>query len=679
MIFWRLGSGMFLPDEAETAVQANAIMRHGWPQVDDDGSRILPFIFGWLNQDRAWIHTPWLDDYVLAGSATLLGPTRFSARLPFALIALAGLFLFVYLARTILAPRAAWLAIILYALSAVYIGQARFARYYVILHISEMLFVLGAYEAVFQKRRRGVFFLILSHFLCFYCNYISAIMHGLSFGIWTVLLGRPYRQRLMTMMSFYLGAFLVSAPWLFYINFKLFGEIGTLTFFSDANRIGSGPQFSVEKVIRTMGEYAVGFEMSLFSVVVIVPVIVWGWIQSKRKARRETRDEGIYGSETESLESVAGREEIVLYGPKTGKESEWRIVLLCLIHCLATIVFCGFLPVYAERYILFLLPSAKLLLGVSVATLTRRAQTVILAVLIGMEFICHPLRLVMPATVDSLVHSGNLATLFRSIFVRHDDEIMEFVEKQKGHAGAIQTVGEEMYLIYRYPHRQFRCADYGLKNGAVLPDVVFTESLMGYYDFDHYVPIFDEWLKYYDRVEIPVSPETIHPIWTDGRVRPWVIYLKKADAPRSFEDGAFSDEVHYRRAWLADPSSLLQPVIRDDGVSMAVTRSGEAKARVILGGVRKEAFLRGGMKVEEGRVYRIRLNGDEKVVGMEAFLRDADKRWNGEMMKGAGEAGEWTLDLRAAGSSSFAQIVIDLELDGETGVLSGWSVEGLGR
>jgi hypothetical protein len=641
---------MFLPDESETAVQANAILKHGWPKVDDDGSRILPFIFGWLRKDGGWIHTPWLDDYVLAGSAKLLGPTRWSARFPFALIALGGLLLFMVLARRLLSPEAAWLAILLYALSAVYIGQARFARYYVILHLSEILFLLGAHEVVCRKRNRGIGYLIIAHFLCFYCNYISSIMHALSLAIWSLLLGRPYRHRLTSVALVYLGSFVVSLPWLIYINFKLFGEIGTLTFFSDANRIHSGPQFGLSKVLHRMQEYAVGFEMCLYPMIIIVPALVIAWLTGHLRGQREFLSEP---------------SKIVL-SPS--------MILLCGIHSVATILFCGFLPVYAERYICFLLPSAKILLGATVALFDVKWTKYILWMVLVTEIVCHPLRLIYPQNVDSLVHSSNLLTGFRSIFTRSDDQVMDFVESQPNHGGTVQTVGEEMYLLYRYPHRKFECADYGVKPGSDMPDVVLTESLMGYYDYDHYVPLMEDWLSFYDRVEIPVSPEAIHPPWLDGPARPWIVYLKRKDAPE--RSPSLSENPAYRKCWLGGGSLLLQPFPSAEDVDVLVTRSVEGPVELTLGALRPEAFLRGGFVAEKNARYRIKLRADERVRGIQAFVRDADRLWEGEASEGRQvEPGAWWLDLVSPDASKFTQIVLRLDVDGQSAVLGGWSVE----
>ncbi|MCH2487412.1 MAG: hypothetical protein MK010_06690, partial [Erythrobacter sp.] len=75
-------------DEAETALLAISITHHGVPRVLDGHHRIANLPNGRdANADGLWTWSPWLDEYVTAGSFALLGPSTTAARLPFALLA----------------------------------------------------------------------------------------------------------------------------------------------------------------------------------------------------------------------------------------------------------------------------------------------------------------------------------------------------------------------------------------------------------------------------------------------------------------------------------------------------------------------------------------------------------------------------------------------------------------
>ncbi|MBI3332944.1 MAG: glycosyltransferase family 39 protein [Candidatus Omnitrophica bacterium] len=86
-----LKNGRLWQDEAETAVLGRNVLWYGYPRAFDGINWVNPA----LPQQRgyAWTYHTWLPIYLAAGSFYLLGENSFSARLPFALIGLAAVWL----------------------------------------------------------------------------------------------------------------------------------------------------------------------------------------------------------------------------------------------------------------------------------------------------------------------------------------------------------------------------------------------------------------------------------------------------------------------------------------------------------------------------------------------------------------------------------------------------------
>ena len=87
---YNLGDRMLWTDEAETALLAVNITKFGLPLADDGKNDLQRTRPGSRSEHNLWVWSPWLDEYVAASSFALLGRSTFSARLPFALLALAS-------------------------------------------------------------------------------------------------------------------------------------------------------------------------------------------------------------------------------------------------------------------------------------------------------------------------------------------------------------------------------------------------------------------------------------------------------------------------------------------------------------------------------------------------------------------------------------------------------------
>src|SRR5271169_2634660 len=86
LLFFHLDNHPLWGDEAETAVLANNVLQFGVPQTFDGTNYIL--LHGAVDEtpNHVWIWSPWLQEYIAAGSFRFFGATTWAARAPFAFI-----------------------------------------------------------------------------------------------------------------------------------------------------------------------------------------------------------------------------------------------------------------------------------------------------------------------------------------------------------------------------------------------------------------------------------------------------------------------------------------------------------------------------------------------------------------------------------------------------------------
>ncbi len=84
---WNLGNGYLWQDEAETALLARHTLQFGYPRAFD-GRNYIDIPSHGYGPGEAWIYSPWLPFYLLAGVFAVAGESTWVARLPFALCGL---------------------------------------------------------------------------------------------------------------------------------------------------------------------------------------------------------------------------------------------------------------------------------------------------------------------------------------------------------------------------------------------------------------------------------------------------------------------------------------------------------------------------------------------------------------------------------------------------------------
>ena len=196
LLFWRLGAIYLWQDEANTAVLAERMLKHGKP-LGYDGVNLLTndnaaaedtrtvymrttsaaagvdYIVqrGDLRADTAWIFHPWGQFVVAAASIGVLGKATIAARLPFAMAAFATVLLLFWLTRRSTGSvLTAAVACALLLLDGSWILHGRQARYYALSSLL-LVVVIAAFDRWQSGARYGAAVFIVAAWLFFQVDY----------------------------------------------------------------------------------------------------------------------------------------------------------------------------------------------------------------------------------------------------------------------------------------------------------------------------------------------------------------------------------------------------------------------------------------------------------------------------------------------------------------------------
>jgi arylsulfatase A-like enzyme/4-amino-4-deoxy-L-arabinose transferase-like glycosyltransferase len=218
LLLANLGDRSLWTDEAETAGLAKNILRFGVPRAFDGVNYISQWIVAGredFNQDLIWVLSPWLQLYVTAGSFAALGASPFSARLPFALLGVANLWMIHALGRALFADRrVARLAALLLLFCVPFLLHMRQARYYALIVFFTMAAVLG-YQRLLDRRRGSALLLVASIVLLFHSNYGVCVPLVAALAIHAAIFARS-RIPLRAALGIGAGVFALTAPWALY-------------------------------------------------------------------------------------------------------------------------------------------------------------------------------------------------------------------------------------------------------------------------------------------------------------------------------------------------------------------------------------------------------------------------------------------------------------------------------
>jgi 4-amino-4-deoxy-L-arabinose transferase-like glycosyltransferase len=218
LLFYHLDSHLLWGDEAETADLARNVIRFGVPKTYDGTNYILLPVGKDENAAHVWIWSPWLQEYITAGSFLLFGPTTWAARAPFALIGWGSLVALALVTHKIYRNHAITLAAVaLLGTSEIFLLHARQCRYYSISILAEIVLIYGIYQ-LFARNRRGIWVSAVALILLFYSNYIMVAANFAALFFLGCAFRSRGKQAVLEIAAIFGIVFIAALPWLIYAH-----------------------------------------------------------------------------------------------------------------------------------------------------------------------------------------------------------------------------------------------------------------------------------------------------------------------------------------------------------------------------------------------------------------------------------------------------------------------------
>ncbi|HEV2454000.1 MAG TPA: glycosyltransferase family 39 protein, partial [Verrucomicrobiae bacterium] len=216
LTFCNLDGRPFWGDEAETALLARNIVRFGVPRVDDGINHISLHGDGFDARGGLWTWSPWLPDYIAAGSFAVFGQTAWAGRAPFAFIGWLSVPALAFVTwRIYRRHRVALAAMLLLGTSEVFLLHIRQCRYYSITVLAEILLVYGIYK-ILARNKGGSWFIAGALLVQFYCNYTCAVANIPILVVLGFKLFNQDRPNLLRLLSSFGIFLLLTVPWLLF-------------------------------------------------------------------------------------------------------------------------------------------------------------------------------------------------------------------------------------------------------------------------------------------------------------------------------------------------------------------------------------------------------------------------------------------------------------------------------
>ncbi len=221
-LLYNLGDRYLWGDEAETALLGINITKYGVPKITDGKNFIMLNAPGYdYNEDLIWTWSPWLDEYIVAGSFLVFGKSTFSARLPFAVLGFLSFLSMLYIARRIYNKHeTAIIAGLLLVTNIAFLLHVRQCRYYAVVMLAQLWLIYGYKLLISGRPKSGIALVVAALTAQFYCNYIFVFGNIVGLGICTILIRRKHRHLIVNMLTCF-GIFVVLViPWLAYAKFQ---------------------------------------------------------------------------------------------------------------------------------------------------------------------------------------------------------------------------------------------------------------------------------------------------------------------------------------------------------------------------------------------------------------------------------------------------------------------------
>lgn len=169
LLLSQLDNGRLWQDEAETAVLARNTLSFGYPRAFDGINWVNPGLP--VEAGYAWTYHSWLPMYLTAFSFLILGVQTWTARLPFALLGIASLWLTRRLIKRLTGdPGLARLGLLFCVTSVPFLLHLRQCRYYAAA-VFFTLWATLAYWHFFQGKRRAQWLLVAALTFLFHAEH----------------------------------------------------------------------------------------------------------------------------------------------------------------------------------------------------------------------------------------------------------------------------------------------------------------------------------------------------------------------------------------------------------------------------------------------------------------------------------------------------------------------------
>jgi 4-amino-4-deoxy-L-arabinose transferase-like glycosyltransferase len=266
-----LGNHYLWDDEAQTALIGKTILSYGLPLGHDGINSFSQEEGAEFGKNLIWKWHTWLQFYLPALFFMIFGVSTFTARLPFALIAIATIPLIYFFSRFLWkSEKAGLLAAILLTINVPFILLGRQCRYYSLASFFSVLTLFGYIKILEDKKYSRILFiaastLLFHSFYIYFATMLAAIIaHCLFF----------HRNKFSTVLKSSLIAVIINAPWIIWLSGINYN-----------NQYPDAFSHSLKLIISFITSYT----MDIFTYIIpisfiLIPFVVWS-IASIRKRR----------------------------------------------------------------------------------------------------------------------------------------------------------------------------------------------------------------------------------------------------------------------------------------------------------------------------------------------------------------------------------------------------------
>jgi hypothetical protein len=444
LIFCHLGERLMWGDELTTALLAVNIEKFGLPKVSD-GKNIVTYMGEETDADTYgnWTWSPWLSEYLAAGSFMLFGQTTTAARLPFAVTGFLSVALIAFVAFRIYGSHeVAVMSMLFLTASEAFILHARQCRYYSLVIFAEIVFIGGVYLLLKGRRAAGVALLAAALTVQFYSNYIVVAGNLAAFIVLVVIVYKRYDKLWRSAAAVFSFFTLAAMPWIVYARP-----------WRQAGRIGR--ENIAEKIVYYLWE--MNFHIVAL-VIFIVPIVY-----SFRKKSMKQPNEGRTRQPSDDMETFL-----------------WILIP-------AVVASVSLAPGVFLRYLLPIFPAAFVLQAAILnryigGKVIRYACVLILCLTnYAAYYPLYPIKLLDPSNIPFRIHSPALplTKLIRETYTPYTDRLWDVVNflKKEGAGGETVFIAESALPLMFYNGMKIIDArsERG-KNLKAFPDWIFSKS-----------------------------------------------------------------------------------------------------------------------------------------------------------------------------------------------------------